>query len=892
MKTKTREPRTPRSLTATLALAFLAVSLITLLIFGSLQMLSSLATQQEAVARKLQLTAQDAGQSVSSFIQNKFSILDTAARLTNLTRLAPEEQQRVLDSLLGRDPAFRQVAVLDAQGQELAKASRLSQQASGSLAGQIPAGAVEQIRKGNPYISSVYVDPSTSEPLVLAATPVIDAFGDFQGMLAAEINLKFMWDLVDQLKVGENGLAYVTDKEGNLIAFNDTARVLSGENLRNLSEVNKFVGGGTGGVDSTLSELSTGIQGTTVVANFAPLGTPDWAVFVELPWDEAYQEVIRNAIAAAVILVIITGVAGLLGVFVARRLSVPLISLTDTASKISAGELELQAKVSGTREVAQLATSFNSMTAQLRSLIGDLEKRVEARTEQLRASADVGRTAASVLDPDDLLRSVVNLITERFGFYYAAVFTNDSQSQYAILREATGEAGRVLKTQGHQLEIGGQSMVGQVIAHRHLRIALDVGDEVVRFANPLLPDTRSEIALPLVVGDQVLGALDVQSTEEAAFDESNAAVLQSMADQIAIALSNARSYAEMQAVARRSRALFSASREVGRVQADLADTLRAMMQAAADTLAYDRWCVLTFNEVRTALVTIAAHNWPNSTEALDVREQANHPLVRSAVRNETLQINDPLDVRWHELAAAHLSNLLSVPIMARGVLIGVVGVSRSIGAALTNGDLEVGQSLVTLAAIAIENYHLLDSSQRTLRELDEANRQLTGAGWEKLSRRRGQRDLIWISRSDQLQPQPVPEVTEALALGHVATRLLDDGEQLGVAVPIKLRNVPIGTLRMIVPLRAWTTELSTSLESIAGHVAQAAENARLIAESEERLARERTLTEATEKVRQRTEIDSILETAAAELARYLNATHIAVRLTPQADQADGNGHSA
>jgi len=543
-------------------------------------------------------------------------------------------------------------------------------------------------------------------------------------------------------------------------------------------------------------------------------------------------------------------------------------------------------------EIGDLALSFNSMTAQLRGIVSTLEERIQARTEQLRASADVGRTAASVLEPDDLLRSVVNLITERFGFYYAAVFTADSQGRYAVLREATGEAGRVLKAQGHQLEIGGQSMVGYAIARRRLRIALDVGVEAVRFANPLLPGTRSEIALPLVVGDQVLGALDVQSTEEAAFDESKAAVLQSMADQIAIALSNALSYTETQAVARRSRALFAASREVGRVQTDVADTLRAMMQAAADTLDYEHWCVLTFNEKRTALVTVAAHEWPASTEPLDVLAKANHPLVRSVVRNETVHIKDPQDVRWHELAATHFNNLLSVPIVTRGTLIGVVGVSRSSSATLDDGDVEVGRSLATLAAIAIENYHLLESSQRTLRELDEANRQLTGAGWETYARRRGQRDFIWISRSDQLQPQSMLEVTEALTLGHVATRLLDNGEQLGVAVPIKLRNVPIGTLRMIVPLHAWTTELATSLESIAGHVAQAAENARLIAESEERLARERALTEATEKVRQRNEIDSILETAATELARYLNANHIAIRLTTPTDQTDGNGRTA
>jgi putative methionine-R-sulfoxide reductase with GAF domain/HAMP domain-containing protein len=553
MKTKIRKPRTARSLTATLAIAFLALSAVILLISGALQVFSNIATQQGAVISKLQLNAQDASLQVSNFIQNKFSIMDTAARLTNLTQLAPEEQQRVVDSLLGRDPAFRQVAALDTQGQELVKSSRLSQQASGGLAEQIPAETLEQIKQGNPYISPVYVDQVTSEPLVLAATPVINALGEFQGILAAEVNLKFMWDLVDQLQVGETGLAYVVDKQGNLIAFSDTARVLQGENVKYLAEVDEFVESDTG-ADDQLGKLYTGIQENTVVSTFAPLGTPDWAVVVELPWEEAYREVIQSGLAGSAILVVMAGLAGLLGVYVARRLSVPLVSLTNTASQISAGELKLQANVSGPAEVAQLATSFNSMTTQLRSLIGELEERVEARTAQLRASAEVGRTAASVLEPDDLLHSVVNLITDRFGYYYAAVFIIDSGGRNAVLREATGEAGRILKERGHQLEVYGQSMVGYAITRRRPRIALDVGEEAVRFANPLLPDTRSEIALPLMVGDRVLGALDVQSTQAAAFDEASSAVLQSMADQIAVAWNNALSYTETQAVARRSRA--------------------------------------------------------------------------------------------------------------------------------------------------------------------------------------------------------------------------------------------------------------------------------------------------------------------------------------------------
>jgi GAF domain-containing protein/HAMP domain-containing protein len=582
--------------------------------------------------------------------------------------------------------------------------------------------------------------------------------------------------------------------------------------------------------------------------------------------------------------VISTLLAFAMGLYVMRSTTGSLGALTAVTQRLAGGDLAARASATGGVEVALMGTAFNEMAQRLETTLQSLE----VRTEQLRASADVGRTAASVLEPDELLRSVVNLISDRFGFYYTAVFIIDKSGQYAVLREATGEAGRTLKERGHRLEVNGQSMVGSAITRRQPRIALDVGEEAVRFANPLLPDTRSEIALPLIVGDRVLGALDVQSTQEAAFDESSAAVLQSMADQIAIAWNNALSYAETQAVARRSRALFAASREVGRLQADLAETIRATLHAAADTLDYDRWCVLAFNEVRTALVSIAAHDWPQAEEALDVQAQPDHPLAYSAVGNRELFVTEATDPRLSELKIADLHGLICIPIKARDAVVGVMAFGRTSGSELTKDDVDVGRSLANLVAVAIENYNLVETSQRTLRELDEVNRTLTGQSWEKFVRRQSEQNLIWFSRSDQLQPQLLPEVSEALTEGRIATRTLHDAGQLGVAVPIKLRDVPVGALRLIVPQRTWNTEMAAALDSIAGHVAQAAENARLIAETEERLIRERALADATEKVRQRSEIEAILQTAATELARYLNASHIAVHLAPERTPADGN----
>jgi GAF domain-containing protein len=188
---------------------------------------------------------------------------------------------------------------------------------------------------------------------------------------------------------------------------------------------------------------------------------------------------------------------------------------------------------------------------------GSLESRVEARTTQLRAVNEVGRAASAILNPEELIERVVNLITDQFGYYYTALFLVDEKGEQAELLSATGEAGRVLKENKHHLRIGGNSMVGMAISTREARIALDVGAEQLRFENPLLPYTRSEIALPLIIGDRVLGALDVQSTKAGAFGPQEIETLQGMANQVAIAFDNARLYqnaknslAESQAIQR------------------------------------------------------------------------------------------------------------------------------------------------------------------------------------------------------------------------------------------------------------------------------------------------------------------------------------------------------
>ena len=173
-------------------------------------------------------------------------------------------------------------------------------------------------------------------------------------------------------------------------------------------------------------------------------------------------------------------------------------------------------------------------------------RKLEQRAVQLRSAAEITRDATAARGLDDLLDRAVNMIRRHFGFYHVGIFLLDEADEYAVLRMATGEAGRQLLEQRHRLRVGKSGIVGYVASTGEPRIALDVGADAVHFRNPLLPETRSEMSLPLRIGRRVNGVLDVQSQEEAAFDNEDVSILQTIADQLAVAIENARLLQEMQ----------------------------------------------------------------------------------------------------------------------------------------------------------------------------------------------------------------------------------------------------------------------------------------------------------------------------------------------------------
>jgi len=317
----------------------------------------------------------------------------------------------------------------------------------------------------------------------------------------------------------------------------------------------------------------------------------------------------------------------------------------------------------------------------------------ERRARELQAAAQVSRAASSILDTNELIQQTVNLIRDHFGLYYVGLFLLDPDGHLAVLRAGTGQAGQQMVEQGHKLQVGEASMIGWCIAHRQARIALDVGEEAVRFSNPLLPATRSELALPLISRGRVIGAMTVQSDRAAAFDQDNITVLQTLADQVANAIENARLFAEIQqAEAKTQQAL----QELERLyRATSREGWQAMREAGHLPTGYvfDRG-------------------------ALELNQDLWLPEIEQAVRQNSL------------VQPTTLSSALASPLSVRGEVIGALGVLGDPRHRLLPEDIELVASVSEQVALALENARLFEQTQLTLAEtqaLYQASADITAA---------------------------------------------------------------------------------------------------------------------------------------------------------------------
>ena len=498
--------------------------------------------------------------------------------------------------------------------------------------------------------------------------------------------------------------------------------------------------------------------------------------------------------------------------------------------------------------------------------------------------AEVGRAAASMLDPDKLLHDVVNLIASRFNFYYAAIFLVDSNNEFAVLREATGETGRQLKERNHKLPINGTSMVSTAITTRRPRIALDVGEERIRFANPLLPNTRSEIALPLLAGDRVFGALDVQSTQEAAFDKPGAEVLQTMADQIAVALNNATSLIDVQATAQRAKltaTLLSNAFELTTLS-DRQKLYDRIIQLAMELINADG-AGLALPVSDTELEIKASFDvGPNPGQMLGRRLRIGEDVSGRVFNSkQSLRIENYMTWtgRTSAFTDASYHAILGIPLLWPNKVVAVLTLTHSQpNRSFSPEDEQSMNLLASQAAASLVNADLREEQERTLSELDVLNRRLTGEVWTSFTKQLKHEGADWIGVGEPIERADLPEVAEALTTGRIATQHQMNADLTNVAIPIVLRGTSIGVMRLRVPPESWSMNAATTLTSIAGHIAQSVENARLLDQTSRTAQREKDIALAADRIHRASDLEDVLRTTIDEVRRITGMDEIGIQI--------------
>jgi signal transduction histidine kinase len=429
--------------------------------------------------------------------------------------------------------------------------------------------------------------PRARTPVAVIARPVTSSEGESLGVIVGRASSQGLVEiLANRSGLGSTGKAYLVSP---------SLAVLSGVTKASISESNTMnlerrLGAGA---DAALSARSddSGIyadsQGGAVLGTYRWL--PDLLVVlaVEQSLSEAFSGILQGlALSLAIALASVLVAVGV-SVRITRSITDPLVSLVDTATEIAGGNLERTAPVVRNDEIGSLATAFNSMTAQLRDLIGHLEQRVQARTRalhdanealqrralQMETSAQVSRQITSILEIDALLTHVVDLIRDAFGFSHARIFLLDAET--LVQRSNTGDEA----TAGVRLPVGLISLNTEAVRTGQAVVVNDVTQDSRFLKEEPLQDTRSELAVPLRVGDRVIGTLDVLSDKFGAFTSEELLVVQSLADQIAIAIENARLYA-------RSRDL-AVLEERNRLARDLHDSVNQSLYSLS--LLFEGW---------------------------------------------------------------------------------------------------------------------------------------------------------------------------------------------------------------------------------------------------------------------------------------------------------------
>jgi putative methionine-R-sulfoxide reductase with GAF domain/HAMP domain-containing protein len=527
-----------RSIRTRLLVIFVLLVLLPAVIIGVVAAVGSLQSGQLQALNQLESVATLKQGEINNWVQGlqlDLSVEPTreqdAQRLVTLVQAAPDtaDYQAAYTALLSHFQQsielrknFEELLVMDSKGRVV-----LSTDAAQVGKFYDKQGFFVNGLKGS-YVQPPFYATSLGRMSVIVAQPVKGEQGQAVGVLAGRANIaRFSQIMTQRTGLGETGETYLVGSNSALLT-----EVLSGEKIGYVH---------TRGTADAISSRRNGsgtyenYQGVPVLGVYHWLPDLQVALVAEQAQSEAFASTYTTLGIVVGIALVAVLVAAAIGFVVTRGIANPLANLAETSARIAGGDLAARAQaITSGDEIGVLATSFNAMADRVGTLLTGLGE----RSRELEASQRVAVAASERVSPDDLLDLVVNLVRDQFNLYHVQVYIVDEEQAAAVLRQSTGFAGRQLLQKGHKISLDRPALVTQAIREGQPVLVDDVAQTAGFLPNPLLPDTKSELVVPLKVGDKVIGVLDAQDRTPGRFGQSTVALFQTMANQISFLFEN------------------------------------------------------------------------------------------------------------------------------------------------------------------------------------------------------------------------------------------------------------------------------------------------------------------------------------------------------------------